>query len=791
MDDPWGSPWNSSASQAVLDSNSHSDKIDTASIVLTKGGFKSSQLAPIVDSVTSPNGNAFFALKAEPSPWAEDETFGEFHSDSDFGDNDAFGDWNTSVSDKPAFAIASSTSGWGDFCDEPAEKRFADEKNGIDGFAQAPKQDSWEKSPVCANDNARAEDATREKSTPQLKSEVTSTPILKVPETTSNEATSNEEVSPMWVSRSRAASFSPRSSSASSDSSKHSHIETEDVADAGAGDQQHGTPTTSVGDTHGDLSCDLPKTSSKVQGLVELFDSLATRYDAVETAAASSSRAASGQRGLVDFDEGIETTEAAEAAEQSPISSVLDEKKPTASDETASLDAAKPAPPDTLRDNALRTDGQCEGKGEPVKASKEAEFAEACVTVPSLENDSPVAASKDVELESATAVVGAHVPKKQETAGKVISGAPSALCCNGLSSSRLLAIWGKQDPFRPDLAKINAFFPKTLPPIDKDNDKSRLDAFIPDYILSDSFTCISERKAWYRIARHGSSRKHDLGGSTDDGNYRPITWRTSVIRDETVKIVRRWMEEDSFTGKPTLGGGSSGSSGASGGGKVFGWDSAAAPVSLNEVFKKKRHFSNQPKEVSTTTLSTSARDGRDGSAGALSPVLTAGGFSLAAELPWSGGGSSAAGQSCAATPEAARDATNVDRASPMVAAAPLPFASPPSAGRPSRFSLILPPADLAPSLSVAEHSSPYKASEAVDNDEDTDEDWGEMVTSPTPDTHTLPAPPFSPPTPAASVHAFVPAASVTPQSPTLDAPAVASRIDSILRNLPNLSYMAM
>ena len=103
------------------------------------------------------------------------------------------------------------------------------------------------------------------------------------------------------------------------------------------------------------------------------------------------------------------------------------------------------------------------------------------------------------------------------------------------------------------------------------------DADVSDHIITDSFTEISERKVWYRVSRQGSARKHNAG---NDDNYRLITWPTSTLHLETIKIVRRWMEEDSLTGRVTLGG-------ISGKTNMFGWDSAAEPISLDAVFKKK------------------------------------------------------------------------------------------------------------------------------------------------------------------------------------------------------------
>lgn len=104
------------------------------------------------------------------------------------------------------------------------------------------------------------------------------------------------------------------------------------------------------------------------------------------------------------------------------------------------------------------------------------------------------------------------------------------------------------------------------------------DSFVPDYVLNDSFTSISERKTWYRVSRQGTMRKHNLG---NDENYKRVGWSNSTARIDTIKIVRRWMEEDSISGRPTLGGSSSKGHG-------FGWDSGAEPVTLDQVFGKKR-----------------------------------------------------------------------------------------------------------------------------------------------------------------------------------------------------------
>ncbi|KAE9364406.1 hypothetical protein N431DRAFT_431291 [Stipitochalara longipes BDJ] len=102
--------------------------------------------------------------------------------------------------------------------------------------------------------------------------------------------------------------------------------------------------------------------------------------------------------------------------------------------------------------------------------------------------------------------------------------------------------------------------------------------FIPDVVPHDSFSSTEERKTWYRISRYGTMRKYNTGA---DENYIRVNWTQSQVRTETLKIVARWIEEDRISGRVVLGGASKGSS-------IFGWnDSKAAPVSLATAFAVK------------------------------------------------------------------------------------------------------------------------------------------------------------------------------------------------------------
>ncbi|KAI0007694.1 hypothetical protein F4779DRAFT_590632 [Xylariaceae sp. FL0662B] len=134
------------------------------------------------------------------------------------------------------------------------------------------------------------------------------------------------------------------------------------------------------------------------------------------------------------------------------------------------------------------------------------------------------------------------------------------------------------EKFGPIRFDINLQAIKDLfPDVDNSiNDRSTETSDLPDRVINDSFTEISERKTWYRISRYGSMRLHDYG---DEDNYHRVNWSTSRIHSDVIKIVRRWMEEDSLSGRSTLGGSKRTN--------VFNWDSSAAPVELGKVFARK------------------------------------------------------------------------------------------------------------------------------------------------------------------------------------------------------------
>lgn len=271
-----------------------------------------------------------------------------------------------------------------------------------------------------------------------------------------------------------------------------------------------------------------------------------------------------------------------------------------------------------------------------------------------------------------------------------------------------------------DLSKLDDIFPSTPAP---NPDPEPL----PDTIIDDTFASISERKTWYRISRFGSMRKHNMG---NDDNYVRIDWKHSTALEDTLKIVRRWMEEDSIAGRVVLGGRQKGAIG----GSMFNWDSSAPEVEIGALLGKKGHSKEPSVESrkSGTSPTTASFPGAPETLSAASPAVAAFGWSSPAASPTSTSFSTAPEPqpTAAVTSSKSRPQSLIipsgsapDNAAAQSKQRPRSRITPPSsaAERPS--------IDQALAMSV---SSPLVAPPLASTnvDKDNDDDWGEMVSSP-------------------------------------------------------------
>lgn len=282
-----------------------------------------------------------------------------------------------------------------------------------------------------------------------------------------------------------------------------------------------------------------------------------------------------------------------------------------------------------------------------------------------------------------------------------------------------------------------AKFDVSLDSVDKMFDVEKLDREQPsakDYsldavegIIKDSFSTVSERKTWYRISRPGTLRKHNMG---DDDNYRRVAWTGSKVREEVTAVVRRWMEEDSYSGRPSMGGGPTIKSGG------FNWDakSKAEPLSFDQIFGKRKSVQSLkptavplPRPLSLQPEPTRPSHSRTTSAGVKSlPPRSP--LSIPEPPPGPAFGWST-GANGTSTPPSSRPSSQYARQSLDVNSTKSGLSRTPSMHEPeSRSSLQLAPPPTAPTLMTsAEALTPAPAS--ADND-DEDEEWGDMIASP-------------------------------------------------------------
>lgn len=251
--------------------------------------------------------------------------------------------------------------------------------------------------------------------------------------------------------------------------------------------------------------------------------------------------------------------------------------------------------------------------------------------------------------------------------------------------------------YSPDLSQLDALFP-SIPPSTVEPE------LVPDVIIDDTFASIAERKAWYRISRHGPMRQHNSG---NDEDYVRLDWRRAEVRHQTLLIVRRWMEEDSIAGRVVLGRRT-----GPGGASMFNWDSEAPQVQIAELLGKKSSHSRGTSITSKQSLTSP-----------ISPLLSG----PIATFGWS---SSPPAPETAPTP-----AKNVAKPEGSIPSPGLTTKShaPAIAPPPSIDAVVAKSgAGMAP---AAVSSNSADARNAHDDDDGFDDDWGEMVSSPTLPSH--------------------------------------------------------
>jgi hypothetical protein len=118
----------------------------------------------------------------------------------------------------------------------------------------------------------------------------------------------------------------------------------------------------------------------------------------------------------------------------------------------------------------------------------------------------------------------------------------------------------------------------------------------PDDAPDNPIYSTSARKAWYRLTRKQTMREFNNGN--DDDNYIRVTWGISHIRSEVNKVVGRWAREDRISGT------------GPGARASFYWDTpASVDLKATAVHNRQRSSvsatqANAPAKESLTALST-------------------------------------------------------------------------------------------------------------------------------------------------------------------------------------------
>jgi hypothetical protein len=241
-----------------------------------------------------------------------------------------------------------------------------------------------------------------------------------------------------------------------------------------------------------------------------------------------------------------------------------------------------------------------------------------------------------------------------------------------------------------DFTNLDTLFPNT-------EATSTIPEQLPESVIQDSFASVSQRKAWYRISRFGSIRKHNDG---DDENYVRVSWNSSTVRKDTLATVRRWMEEDSIGGRVVLG-----RRLGHGGSSIFNWDSEAPAVEIGELLaRKKQKPKAHARQASVNVEGT-----------VTSPTLAAFGWSSSVPSSPVAGRFSSEWHSKPSRLSETGKALDVD-AAPRVEAKPTPAPAPAPASMPMPMPA---PDQVGPDAGL------------VPSTQDEDDDWGEMVSSST------------------------------------------------------------
>jgi hypothetical protein len=303
--------------------------------------------------------------------------------------------------------------------------------------------------------------------------------------------------------------------------------------------------------------------------------------------------------------------------------------------------------------------------------------------------------------------------------------------------------------FKPDLALLDKIY------VSLSEETSAEKVFIPDVIPHDSFASTEERKMWYRLSRYGPMRQHESGA---DDNYVRVNWAKSQVRDETLKVVARWIEEDRISGRVVLGGGSKA-------GSIFGWnDSKSKPASIAAAFaernprKKQGSISSLPgseiprewpkglvRERSTSKGHSTSKPRRRSSVKPVKTIedvnpINSGTIPTTVDFGWGSGTTPERPQKATSRSQSSHKASNSSGSRTLTQEPPSPAPLQSTINRPASLEATsMPNSHTPPSVSTTSRldtiMSPPLTDSMIPNTSQSEvvfdaDDWGEMISSP-------------------------------------------------------------
>ncbi|KAA8618260.1 hypothetical protein PtrSN002B_009098, partial [Pyrenophora tritici-repentis] len=275
-----------------------------------------------------------------------------------------------------------------------------------------------------------------------------------------------------------------------------------------------------------------------------------------------------------------------------------------------------------------------------------------------------------------------------------------------------------------------------------------------DEAPNDPIYAVSSRKAWYRLTRNETMREFNLG--KDHDNYVRVTWAGSQVRTEVNKIVGRWAREDRLSGR------------GPGARASFYWDTVAPVDPQPKGHLRTKTSVPAPRPAAPTRQSLPP-------VSANTPIAFAWSTSPTTVDPWKLDSPSidAIASHIAPKPIADNSQTHELGTSSMDLPRNLEEAASTKTTETPAVATVIPPpiafttsADSWGDISTLDTNPPAEDANATDTIDDDDEDWGEMISTPTVFTPTTTTElPSSIPAPHEATPSTLAAAAAAPETP--------------------------